>query len=49
VDALTIEEREEEVEDQKEQEDLEIGLESLATKFGMDKIMDAVARLSKKE
>src|SRR3989339_310470 len=49
VDALTVEEREEEVEEQKEQEELEIGLESLTTKFGMDKIMDAVARLSKKE
>ena len=49
VDALTVEEREEEVEAQNEQEDLEIGLESLATKFGMDKIMDAVARMAKKD
>ena len=47
-DALILEEREEDIEEQEEQEDLEIGLESLATKFGMDKIMDAVARLSKK-
>lgn len=47
-DALILEEREEEVEEQEEPEDLEIGLESLATKFGLNKIMDAVARLSKK-
>jgi benzoyl-CoA reductase subunit BamC len=51
-DALILEEREEEVEEregQEEQEDLEIGLESLADKYGMDKIMDAVARLSEKD
>jgi benzoyl-CoA reductase subunit BamC len=41
VDALTLEEREEEM------EDLEIGLESLADKFGMQTIMDALARMSK--
>ena len=49
VDALVVEEREEEVEEQEEQEDLEVGLESLADKYGMDKILDAVARLSKKD
>jgi benzoyl-CoA reductase subunit BamC len=51
-DALILEEREEGVEEQEEpleQEELEIGLESLASKYGMDKIMDTVARLSKKE
>jgi len=48
-DVLTLEEREEEVEEQDELEDLEIGLESLVDKYGMDKIMDAVARLSVKE
>jgi benzoyl-CoA reductase subunit BamC len=50
-DALILEEREEEVgeEEQVEQEDLEIGLESLADKFGMDKIMDAVARMKDKD
>jgi benzoyl-CoA reductase subunit BamC len=47
VDALTLEEREEEVEEQEEMEDLEIGLESLADKFGMQTIMDALARMSK--
>lgn len=52
ADALTYETREEEVEESEEtleQEDLEIGLESLADKFGLDKLMDTVARLSEKE
>ena len=44
--ALTYEEREEEVEEEVKQEDLEIGLESLADKYGLDKIMDTIARLS---
>ena len=51
-DALILEEREEEVDDQEasvEQEDLDIGLESLADKFGMDKIMDALARMNEKD
>ncbi|MFO7911134.1 MAG: (4Fe-4S)-binding protein [Desulfotignum sp.] len=46
VDALTLEEREEEVEEQEEMEDLEIGLESLADKYGMQTIMDTLARMS---
>jgi len=46
VDALKVEEREEEVEEQIEQEDLEIGLEALADKFGMDKIKDALLRMN---
>jgi benzoyl-CoA reductase subunit BamC len=45
-DALTYEEREEEVEEEVEQEELEIGLESLIDKYGLDKIMDTVARMS---
>jgi benzoyl-CoA reductase subunit BamC len=49
ADALTYEEREEEVEEEAEQEELEIGLESLAHKYGLDKIMDAVARMSMKD
>lgn len=48
-DALVLEEREEEVEDQEEAEDLDIGLESLADKYGMDKIMDALARMNEKD
>jgi benzoyl-CoA reductase subunit BamC len=46
-DALTYEEREEEVEEEKEKlGDVEIGLESLVDKYGMQKIMDTVARMS---
>jgi benzoyl-CoA reductase subunit BamC len=49
-DALIYEEREEAVEEEEEQkpEDLEIGLESLANKYGLQKIADTVARMSKK-
>ncbi|MCP4121499.1 MAG: (4Fe-4S)-binding protein, partial [Bacteroidetes bacterium] len=52
VDALSVEEREEEVSEEEVQEeaiDLDIGLESLADKYGMEKIMDAVARMSNKD
>jgi benzoyl-CoA reductase subunit BamC len=45
-DALIYEEREEEVEEEEVQEELEIGLESLANKYGLEKIMDTVARMS---
>jgi benzoyl-CoA reductase subunit BamC len=51
TDALTVEEREEEVEEDQEegeQEEMEIGLESLADRHGLQKIMDTVARMSKK-
>jgi benzoyl-CoA reductase subunit BamC len=47
TDALTYEEREEEVEEEEEKrEEMEIGLESLANKYGLQKIMDAIARMS---
>jgi benzoyl-CoA reductase subunit BamC len=47
ADALTYEEREEEVEEEEEkQEEMEIGLESLANKYGLKKIMDTIARMS---
>ena len=46
VDALTVEEREEEVEEEEEQEELEIGLEALAKKYGLQKVMDSIARMS---
>ena len=52
ADALTYETREEKVDEPEEvaqAEELEIGLESLADKFGLDKLMDTVARLSEKE
>ncbi len=48
-DALTYEEREEEVEEEGEREELEIGLESLVNRHGLQKIMDTVARMSKKD
>jgi benzoyl-CoA reductase subunit BamC len=52
VDALIVEEREEEIEELdevKEQEELELGVGSLADKYGLDKLADIVARLSEKE
>src|SRR4030043_2358879 len=42
-DALTYEEREEEVEEEVDREELETGLESLANKYGLDKMMETVA------
>jgi benzoyl-CoA reductase subunit BamC len=48
VDALTYEEREEEVEEEVKLEDIEIGLESMVDKYGLQKVIDAVARMSKK-
>ena len=49
ADALTYEEREEEVEEEAEVAvEVDEGLEALADKFGWTKVMDAVGRLSKK-
>jgi benzoyl-CoA reductase subunit BamC len=45
-DVLTYEEREEEVDEPEEQEELEIGLGSLADKYGFDKIQDAISRMA---
>jgi len=48
-DALTYQEREGEVtEEEVKRGELEIGLESLANKYGLQKIMDTVARMSMK-
>jgi len=49
-DALTYEEREEGGEDETEvkRDEMEIGLESLVDKYGLEKIIDTVARMSKK-
>ncbi|NIQ90309.1 MAG: (4Fe-4S)-binding protein [Deltaproteobacteria bacterium] len=44
-DALTYEEREEEAEEAK-LEEMETGLESLVDKYGLQKVLDAVARMS---
>jgi benzoyl-CoA reductase subunit BamC len=47
ADALTYEEREVEVEEEEEKrEEMEIGLESLVNKYGFQKIMDTIARMS---
>lgn len=45
-DALIFEEREVETEGDNKQEELEIGLEALANKYGLNKIMDIVTRMS---
>jgi benzoyl-CoA reductase subunit BamC len=46
VNALTYEEREEEGEEEAKLEDVDIGLESLVDKYGLEKVLDTVARLS---
>jgi benzoyl-CoA reductase subunit BamC len=45
-DALIYEVREEETEEEVKPDDLETGLESLANKYGMNKMMDILARMS---
>ena len=47
-DALTYVEREEESGEEMEWEEIEIGLESLANKYGRQNIIDTVARMSQK-
>jgi benzoyl-CoA reductase subunit BamC len=48
-DALIYEEREEEVEEAVKTEDVEIGLASMVDKYGLQKVMETVARMSKKD
>jgi benzoyl-CoA reductase subunit BamC len=47
-DALIYEEREEEVEEEAKLDEMEVGLESLADKYGLQKVMDALTRMSRK-
>jgi benzoyl-CoA reductase subunit BamC len=47
AEALIYEEREEEVEEEVKLEEMEIGLESMIDKYGLQKVIDAVARMSK--
>jgi benzoyl-CoA reductase subunit BamC len=47
-DALTYEEREEEGEEEVKLDEMEIGLEALANKYGLEKVVDSIARMSKK-
>ena len=49
ADALVYEEREEEVEVVEEPEEIEIGLEAMANKFGWRKILDTAARMAKED
>ncbi len=46
--ALTYEEREEEREEEPKLGEMEIGLEALVNRHGLQKVMDTIARLSKK-
>jgi benzoyl-CoA reductase subunit BamC len=46
--ALTYEEREEEVEEDAKPGDVEVGLEALVNKYGLDTVKDTVARLKQK-
>jgi len=48
ADALVYEEREEEVVEEEQQEEIEIGLEAMANKHGVQKVMDTLARMTKK-
>jgi benzoyl-CoA reductase subunit BamC len=48
-DALVYEEREDQTEESLKLDDMEIGLESLVDKYGLQKVMDTVARIAKKE
>lgn len=48
TDALTYEEREEEVEQQPVEEEVETGLEALVHKHGLQRVLDTMARLKKK-
>jgi benzoyl-CoA reductase subunit BamC len=49
VDALVCEEREEAIDENETREELEIGLESLADKHGLQNIIDAIARMKQKD
>lgn len=48
ADALVYEEREEDAKEEIVAEDVDIGLEALANKYGWENIVDSVARMSKK-
>ena len=47
AEALIYEEREEEVADEPSPEEVDVGLEALASKHGWDKVADALARMKK--
>jgi benzoyl-CoA reductase subunit BamC len=45
---LIYEEREEEVEEEVKLDDVEVGLGSMVDKYGLQKVMDTVARMAQK-
>jgi benzoyl-CoA reductase subunit BamC len=47
-DALTYEEREEEEEEEAQEEELDLGVRSLIDKYGLEKLVDTVARMTNK-
>jgi benzoyl-CoA reductase subunit BamC len=49
AEALVYEEREEVVEEEETPEEVEIGIEAMAHKYGWQKVIDTISRLSKKE
>jgi len=46
---LTYEEREEEVEEEVKLEELDMGMQALVDKYGLEKVLDTIARMSQKE
>ena len=48
-DDLIYEEREEEVDEDVKVEDVQVGLESMIDKYGKEKVLDTIARMSQKE
>jgi hypothetical protein len=48
VDTPTLEIREEEVEDQEDKKELDVGLEVLADKYGVYQLKDALSKLSER-
>ena len=48
LDALTLEEVEEEIEEEVKPGEMEIGLKSLIDRYGVQKIVEAFARMSQK-
>lgn len=47
--ALVLEEREEEVDEEVKQEEVQIGLQAMVDKFGLESVLDTVARMTQKE
>ena len=47
--ALIVEEREEEVEEEVKHEDVEISVQSMVDKYGLQNVLDTVARMSQKD